>query len=95
MSFDEASSRVADDTLKELAETQYACSRLDVLSGGTANYVFKGALKKPLPDGAETVIVKHTKPYLASATFYQLPPDRGVSPVPPSPPSSTQALTVK
>ncbi|KAK3900275.1 kinase-like domain-containing protein [Staphylotrichum tortipilum] len=78
MKLDGVSSGVADEILAELGKTKYACKSLDILSGGNANYVFKGALKEPLPDGAGTVVVKHTKPYLASVTSYQLPPERGV-----------------
>ncbi|KAM0523079.1 hypothetical protein ACHAPE_001571 [Trichoderma viride] len=56
--------------LKELAHTAYACSNLTKLSGGTANFLYRGTLLKPL-DGdadtkaAQTVVVKHSTSYVA------------------------------
>lgn len=56
------------EILKELSQTRYACSDLAKLSGGTANFLYRGTLLKPLDpqDGAarsalETVIVKHSE----------------------------------
>lgn len=54
--------------LKELSQRRYACSDLTKLNGGTANFLYRGTLLKPLErqDGAEesankTVVVKHSE----------------------------------
>ena len=54
--------------LKELSQTRYACSELVKLNGGTANFLYRGNLLKPLDplDGAagkttKTVVVKHSE----------------------------------
>jgi hypothetical protein len=59
---------MAQTLLKELSQTRYACSDLTKLNGGTANFLYRGRLLKPLdlPDGAaesatETVVVKHSE----------------------------------
>jgi len=54
--------------LQELSQTRYACSSLTPLSGGTANFVFRGILTQPfslpqedgIPTTTESVVVKHT-----------------------------------
>lgn len=54
--------------LKELSQTRYACSDLAKLDGGTANFLYRGTLLKPLdPPGAvaesntRTVVIKHSE----------------------------------
>lgn len=55
--------------LNELAHTAYACSDLTKLSGGTANFLYRGTLLKPLKDAdtkaAQTVVIKHSTSYVA------------------------------
>ncbi|EAQ88958.1 hypothetical protein CHGG_05577 [Chaetomium globosum CBS 148.51] len=51
--------KVTEDVLQGLSNTEYACSSLTPLSGGLANFTFKGSLTKPLPDGTKEVAVKH------------------------------------
>jgi len=68
-------------TVKDcLKDTIYACISLEKLSGGTANYVFRGVLAKPLElDGSETVVIKHTPPYVAAHPDFKLTATRCVS----------------
>ncbi len=63
----------------ELGDTPYACSSLTPLAGGTANYIFHGYLKQALPDGLETVIIKHGEPYAALIQSLELPTCRCVN----------------
>ncbi|TVY83243.1 4-hydroxytryptamine kinase psiK [Lachnellula suecica] len=65
-----------DEMLREvqasLENSQYACTSLTKLTGGTANFVYRGSLVQPLQDGNETVVIKHTEPYSASNTSFKL-----------------------
>ncbi len=56
----------------------YECISLEELSGGTANFVYRGVLKKPLADGSKTVVVKHTEGYVASSRQFHLTAARAV-----------------
>lgn len=56
----------------------YACSTLVKLSGGTANFVYRGTLVTPLKDGTETVVIKHTEAYVASNPNFKLSDSRCV-----------------
>lgn len=64
--------------LSTLAPTPYACTALARLSGGTANFVYRGTLRHALPDGTETVILKHAEEFLAGWREFRLPADRCV-----------------
>ncbi|KAK3319394.1 kinase-like domain-containing protein [Apodospora peruviana] len=52
-----------------LSRTKYACTELTQLSGGTANFVYRGTLAEPLrlSDGSTTatVVIKHSTDYVA------------------------------
>ncbi|KAA8647484.1 hypothetical protein EYZ11_004400 [Aspergillus tanneri] len=65
------------DDLAELPEIlrklSYACGQLERLSGGTANFVYRGTLQS---DETTSVIVKHTKNYVASNRTFQIPAER-------------------
>lgn len=57
--------------LKKLSQTQYACSELTKLSGGTANYLYRGTLIQPLdsqidvPEAVtKTVVIKHSEDHV-------------------------------
>ncbi|KAH8690031.1 kinase-like domain-containing protein [Talaromyces proteolyticus] len=67
-------------TLKLLASTDYACSSLTRLNGGTANFVYRGRLSSPITlpgeTDAEEVIVKHTTDYVALNRDFKLARDR-------------------
>ncbi|KAL4955564.1 kinase-like domain-containing protein [Aspergillus filifer] len=65
-------SEVQKSVEQDLANTPYACSKLSQLSGGTANFVYRGLLSNPLPDGTSTVILKHAEKYLASNEEFRL-----------------------
>ncbi|KAL5338442.1 kinase-like domain-containing protein [Aspergillus crustosus] len=67
-----ADAEVQEAVAQELSNTPYACSSLTQLSGGTANFVYRGVLSQPLPDGTTTVILKHTKDYVASNKDFKL-----------------------
>lgn len=68
--------------LASLADTPYACSSLHQLSGGTANFVYRGLLSKPLADGTTAVVIKHTEDFVASNRAFKIPADRCVPPLP-------------
>ncbi|TVY93598.1 4-hydroxytryptamine kinase, partial [Lachnellula willkommii] len=62
----------AQASSKSLSHGPYACASLTQLSGGTANFVYRGTLIKPLQDGTETIVIKHTEPYVASNPNFKL-----------------------
>ncbi|EAW08017.1 uncharacterized protein ACLA_027390 [Aspergillus clavatus NRRL 1] len=63
---------------QEVSQTPYACSTLTQLSGGTANFVYRGILSRPLEDGTKTIIIKHGEAYAASNRDFKLPTERCV-----------------
>nr|QCL09110.1 DmxR19 [Cryptosporiopsis sp. 8999] len=63
---------------QELSETLYACSSLTLLSGGTANFLFRGVLAQPLQDGTKTIIIKHSKEFVSANRHFQLDVSRCV-----------------
>jgi hypothetical protein len=63
---------------ESLRDTPYACTALTKLSGGTANFVYRGILKTPLEDGTETVVIKHTEGYVASNPEFKITSTRSV-----------------
>lgn len=71
---------IASQIISELASTEYACSSLARLSGGTVNFLFKGTLQKPLEDGTAEVVVKHGEGFSASWADLKLSQRRCVSP---------------
>ena len=46
---------------KALASTPYACSSIERLSGGIANFTYRGHLSNPLVDGSRSVIIKYIR----------------------------------
>ncbi|KAH1419427.1 hypothetical protein KXX32_008763 [Aspergillus fumigatus] len=61
---------------QELSKTPYECSSLTRLSGGTANFVYRGVLARPLQDGTKTIIIKHGEEFVASNRDFKLTTDR-------------------
>ena len=61
---------------QELSGISLDCSSLVQLSGGTANFVYRGTLHSPA-DGS--IIIKHSKDYLASDPNFKLDAARCVS----------------
>lgn len=62
-----------------LQDGPYACTSLNKLSGGTANFVYRGTLAAPLQDGSKTVVIKHTEGYVAQSPNFKLTTTRCVS----------------
>ncbi|KAL4898386.1 kinase-like domain-containing protein [Aspergillus ambiguus] len=60
----------------DLSSTPYACSSIHPLSGGTANFVYRGVLSAPLADGTRTVVIKHTEDFIASNRDFKLSAER-------------------
>ena len=69
--------------LQELSETPYACSSLTQLTGGTANFVYRGTLAQPLPtlngSTAKSIIVKHSTDFAATNRDFPLDVTRCVT----------------
>ena len=59
---------VHDEIKEELSQTEFACSSLSRLSGGTANFVYRGKLAST----GESIVIKHAKDYLASNKSFNL-----------------------
>ncbi|KAJ5109182.1 Aminoglycoside phosphotransferase [Penicillium angulare] len=57
---------------EQLAQTSYACSSLTRLSGGTANFIYRGTLSAT----QESIIIKHSKDYVASNPNFKLDTER-------------------
>ncbi|KAK1827826.1 kinase-like domain-containing protein [Podospora conica] len=70
------SDKFSHEILDELRGTKYACSSLTPLSGGNANFIFKGVLEKPLEDGTTEVAIKHGQGYVASNPAFGITTDR-------------------
>ncbi|KAJ7052720.1 kinase-like domain-containing protein [Mycena amicta] len=63
-----------DDVLKYLSATPFASSRVEVLSGGNANFTFRLFLQNPsaASGGAETVVLKHAKGWSKTSRTFAL-----------------------
>jgi hypothetical protein len=62
-----------------LQDGPYAAASLEMLSGGTANFVYRVVLSRPLEDGSKTVVVKHTEGFAAFNREFKLQENRCVS----------------
>jgi len=71
---------IPDATSLKVQETlnsgPYACSNLTRLSGGTANFVYRGTLITPSKEGKQTVVIKHTEGYVAQSPDFKLTVER-------------------
>ncbi|KAG0648904.1 Psilocybin biosynthesis kinase [Hyphodiscus hymeniophilus] len=72
----EATENISAKVLDSLRHGPYACTSLDRLSGGTANFVYRGTLTRALEDGTRTVVIKHTEGYVASNPGFKLTTSR-------------------
>lgn len=71
---------IAVQVATSLKDGVYAATSVEKLSGGTANFVFRANLVKPLEDGSQTVVVKHTEGFVALTPTFKLPVNRCVRP---------------
>lgn len=62
----------------QLSETPYACASLTIVSGGTANFLYRGVLIQPLPDGEQTIVVKHARGFVSANRDFALDVSRCV-----------------
>ncbi|KAK3356715.1 kinase-like domain-containing protein [Lasiosphaeria hispida] len=73
-----ASDDIPSQVEDELRGTSFECDELSVLTGGNANFVFRGHLAKALPNGAHHVLIKHGEGYVSSNPSFKLPTSRCV-----------------
>lgn len=75
---------IASEVQDQLSGTPYACTSLAIVNGGTANFLFRGNLARPLPDGEKTVVLKHSRAYVSANRDFALDISRCVCVVPES-----------
>lgn len=76
---DEEKAALQQAILAQLAPTPFACTGpLTALTNGTTNFVFRGALTTPRPDGAQSIIIKHATDYAAANKDFPLDVTRSV-----------------
>ncbi|KAI0901885.1 kinase-like domain-containing protein [Annulohypoxylon nitens] len=63
---------ITSAVLKTLKGTPYEASSLEVLSGGTANFIYRATLAQPLEDGTQNVLLKHSEDYIANSPSFKL-----------------------
>ncbi|KAI6715787.1 hypothetical protein B2J93_1148 [Marssonina coronariae] len=68
----ERSDEILLEVQESLGDGPFACTSLTRLSGGTANFVYRGILTVPLPDGSETVVIKHSEGYVAQTPSFKI-----------------------
>ena len=55
-----------------LQGTRYASKSITPLSGGTVNFTFLVALREPLEDGTDQVVVKHGEDFVRHTPSYKV-----------------------
>jgi len=73
---------IAAKVLEDSEGSLYECTSLVRLSGGSANFTYRGTLTSPLPDTTSTIIIKHAEPYIAINSSWKLDVIRSVLPAP-------------
>ncbi|KAI1801629.1 kinase-like domain-containing protein [Daldinia bambusicola] len=68
----ETREEVTAKVIESLKGTPYEASSLDILSGGTANFIYRATLTRPLTGGTTEVAVKHSEDYIASSPDFKL-----------------------
>ncbi|OTA81773.1 hypothetical protein M434DRAFT_401239 [Hypoxylon sp. CO27-5] len=63
---------ITSKVLENLKGTPYEASSLEALSGGTANFIYRATLLKPLQDGTKEVLIKHSEDYVANTPSFKL-----------------------
>ncbi|KAI1384638.1 kinase-like domain-containing protein [Hypoxylon trugodes] len=66
------SENITSKVLASLKGTPYESSSLDILSGGTANFIYRATLSQPLDDGTKEVLVKHSEEYIANNPSFKI-----------------------
>jgi hypothetical protein len=69
---------IAAKVLEDLKGGPYTCNSLVRLSGGSANFTYRGTLTSPLPDRTSTIIIKHAEPYIAINSSWKIDVIRSV-----------------
>lgn len=69
---------IASQVKQELGQTAFACTSLTPLSGGNANFIFRGKLQKPLDDGTAEIAIKHGEGFVALSPALKLSTSRCV-----------------
>jgi 5-methylthioribose kinase len=64
--------------LEALRPTRWKLSRLERISGGNANFTYRGTLKKPDKDSYDTIIIKHAEPFVALNQEWKIDVGRSV-----------------
>lgn len=62
----------ASDVATFLADTPFASTQVDVLTGGNANYLYRLHLRQPF-DGCRTAVLKHSTPRAATSHLVDIP----------------------
>ena len=78
MAAKELADRISSEVFEWLKKTRYEATTLEPLLGGSANFIYRAHLTKPLEDGATEVLVKHFEGYMAVAPKNTITVDRGV-----------------
>ncbi|KAF3059620.1 hypothetical protein GL218_04456 [Daldinia childiae] len=63
---------ITSKVFESLKGTPYEASSLDVLSGGTANFIYRATLIQSLEDSTQEVAVKHSEDYVATSPGFKL-----------------------
>ncbi|KAI0881882.1 kinase-like domain-containing protein [Annulohypoxylon maeteangense] len=63
---------ITSSVLETLKGTPYEAYSLEVLSGGTVNFIYRVTLSNPLEDGTQNVLVKHSEDYVANSSSFKL-----------------------
>jgi len=69
---------VKSEVFEWLNGTPYTSTTLESISGGSANFIYRAHLSKPLKDGTTDVLVKHSEDYMATDLTNKITVDRCV-----------------
>jgi hypothetical protein len=78
MAANKLADRINSEVFEWLKKTRYEATTLEPLLGGSANFIYRAHLTKPLEDGTIEVLVKHFEGYMAVAPKNTITVDRGV-----------------
>lgn len=72
---------IANNIVQALKKTDWRLSRIERISGGNANFTYRGWLKKPAgyKESYDTIIIKHAEPYVALNREWAIDVERAVS----------------